>query len=198
MKNILYTILLIASIGTTIIGCDGTDAVNTTQSDVDIQSTDDNKFKTILKLAAEQGNGLAQFNLGLMYYQGKGTIQDYKEAFKWFQKSAEEGSSLGQRSLGKMYIEGNGIAKNYKKGIKWYKKSAEQGNSMSQGLLGMIYLAGDKVDQDLVLAHMYFNIATVKGNENFSEHRYFISKLMTSLQIEKAQKLAREWINSHQ
>jgi len=160
--------------------------------------TDFNQCISKCRSEAEKGDAKAAWLMGFCYETGKGTIQDYKEAFKWFQKSAEEGSSLGQRSLGKMYIEGNGIAKNYKKGIKWYKKSAEQGNSMSQGLLGMIYLAGDKVDQDLVLAHMYFNIATVKGNENFSEHRYFISKLMTSLQIEKAQKLAREWINSHQ
>ena len=31
-----------------------------------------------LRGAAEKGDAQAQYNIGLMYYQGKGVVQDYK------------------------------------------------------------------------------------------------------------------------
>ena len=34
--------------------------------------------------AAEQGNAVAQNNLGFMYDNGKGVAQDYKEAVNWW------------------------------------------------------------------------------------------------------------------
>ncbi|MCH8098520.1 MAG: sel1 repeat family protein [Proteobacteria bacterium] len=38
---------------------------------------------------AEQGDAEAQFNLGLMYYKGRGVPQDYAEAVKWYRLAAE-------------------------------------------------------------------------------------------------------------
>ena len=42
----------------------------------------------LLRPLAAKGDAVAQFNLGLMYENGKGVTQDYKEAAKWFQKAA--------------------------------------------------------------------------------------------------------------
>lgn len=39
---------------------------------------------------AEEGDAAAQNNLGLMYYQGRGTPQNYKQALNWFTKAAEQ------------------------------------------------------------------------------------------------------------
>jgi TPR repeat protein len=50
--------------------------------------------KTALKwytLAAEQGNALAQNNLGLMYYNGQGVLQDYVYAHMWWTIAAASG-----------------------------------------------------------------------------------------------------------
>jgi TPR repeat protein len=41
--------------------------------------------------AAEQGVETAQYNLGMMYDDGKGVPQDRTEAAKWHRKSAEQG-----------------------------------------------------------------------------------------------------------
>ena len=41
----------------------------------------------------------AQLNLGLMYAQGKGVPQDYKEAIKYFRLSAEQGNADAQMVL---------------------------------------------------------------------------------------------------
>ena len=40
---------------------------------------------------AEQGDVQAQFFLGTMYDDGKGVVQDYQQAVKWFTQAAEQG-----------------------------------------------------------------------------------------------------------
>ena len=52
---------------------------------------------------AEQGHAQAQFNLGLMYDNGKGVPQDYAEAVKWYRLAAEQGYAYAQFNLGVMY-----------------------------------------------------------------------------------------------
>ena len=50
-------------------------------------------YKTAYKLflpLAEQGYAPAQHNLGVMYDNGQGVPQDYKEAVRWYLKSAEK------------------------------------------------------------------------------------------------------------
>ena len=44
---------------------------------------------------AKQGNAASQFNLGLMYYLGKGAPKDYKQAEHWFRRAAEQGDVDG-------------------------------------------------------------------------------------------------------
>ena len=41
-----------------------------------------------LRLAAEQGNAAAQYNLGVMYNNGRGVPQDYVQAHKWLNLAA--------------------------------------------------------------------------------------------------------------
>ena len=38
---------------------------------------------TALRAKAEKGNGIAQYNLGLAYLEGRGTAADPIEAFVW-------------------------------------------------------------------------------------------------------------------
>ena len=44
-----------------------------------------------LRRAAEQGNAVAQHNLGLCYDYGTGVEKDGREAVKWYRKAAEQG-----------------------------------------------------------------------------------------------------------
>ena len=45
-----------------------------------------------LSLAADQGNPLAQCNLGLMYADGWGVPKDFVRALMWFNLSAAQGN----------------------------------------------------------------------------------------------------------
>lgn len=61
------------------------------------------------KKAVEVGHIWAQYNLGNMYYHGRGTRQNYKEAFRWYKKAAEQGNVFAINALGMLYYGGKGI-----------------------------------------------------------------------------------------
>jgi len=73
----------------------------------------------LLRPLAAQGNVDAQFNLGSMYYQGKGVTQDYQEAVKWYRLAAEQGDASGQNNLGVMYAQGKGVTQDYVRAHMW-------------------------------------------------------------------------------
>ncbi len=50
--------------------------------------------------AADQGNSNAQYNIGIMHYNGNGVPRDYTAAREWFLKSANQGNSISQFFLG--------------------------------------------------------------------------------------------------
>jgi hypothetical protein len=61
----------------------------------------------------------------------------------------------------------------------------------------VIYKQGKGVLQDYVMAHMFFNIASISGDKDAVEDRDIVTNLMTPSQLEKAQGLAREWMRTH-
>lgn len=77
---------------------------------------------------AEQGSAAAQFNLGLLYYDGKGVPQDYEQAASWFTRSAEQDYSKAQYNLGAMYAVGKGVKRDYIQAYKWLNVCAAKGD----------------------------------------------------------------------
>ena len=80
-----------------------------------------------VKESAEQGDAEAQFNLGIMYYTGEGTLTDKKQAFYWYKKSAEQGIAEAQFILGVMYDTGEGTLTDKKQAAFWIRKSYKNG-----------------------------------------------------------------------
>src|SRR6266852_388292 len=81
-------------------------------------------YATALKLfrqLADQGNPNAQFNIALMYKNGRGVPQDYAEAAKWFRLSADQGNASAQANLGNMYSKGSGVPQNDVAAWFWYR-----------------------------------------------------------------------------
>ena len=76
---------------------------------------------------AEQGIAKAQYNLGVMYEQGWGVLQDYAEAVKWYRLAAEQGNASAQSKLGSMYEFGNGVLQNNVMAHMWYNIAAANG-----------------------------------------------------------------------
>jgi len=76
---------------------------------------------------AEQGNVAAQYNLGVMYDNGRGVPQDYQEAVKWYRRAAEQGDVAAQSNLASMYYAGKGIPQDYVLAHMWANLAASQG-----------------------------------------------------------------------
>ena len=110
--------------------------------------------------AAERGMGDAQFNLGLMYSNGQGVVQDYEDTLYWWRQAAEQNVADAQNNLGMMYENGLGVPMDQAEAVRWYRKAAEQGKPYAQHNLGAMYANGRGIERDLVLAHMWFNLAT--------------------------------------
>ncbi len=73
------------------------------------------------KQAAAQGLAAAQNNLGVMYRNGQGVVQDYAEAVQWLKLAAAQGHAAAQYNLGNMYEKGQGVVQDYAEAVRWYK-----------------------------------------------------------------------------
>ncbi len=60
--------------------------------------------------------------------------------------------------------------------------------------LGLMYCTGRDVDYDLIEAHKWFNLASLRGNLEAKRYRSEISREMTRHEIATAQRRAREWL----
>ena len=94
----------------------------------DNQPTSEATTETLADLIekAEQGDAGAQSNLGVMYTNGQGVLQDDEEAVKWYKEAAEQGHAGAQSNLGVMYDKGLGVAQDYVQAHKWYNLAASQ------------------------------------------------------------------------
>jgi uncharacterized protein len=78
---------------------------------------------------AEQGVAAAQFNLGLLYYDGHGVPLDFAQAADWFTKAAEQDYAKAQYDLGAMYGIGKGVKRDYVQAYKWLNLCAAKGDT---------------------------------------------------------------------
>ena len=113
--------------------------------------------------SAKKGDKEAQFSLGLMYAERKGTPQDDKQAVHWYTKSAKQDDARAQNELGLMYNNGRGVPQDYKQAVHWYTKSAEQGFAAAQYNLGLMYDNGRGVPQDYEKAIDWYTKSAEQG-----------------------------------
>ena len=146
----------------------------------------DESFESI-KVEAEKGNAAAQFNLGIMYFRGQETSQDYKEAKKWFQRAAEQGLPEAQHNLGFMYYEGMGVSQNYSEALKWFKKAAKQNRPKAQHNIGVIYASGLGVPEDNIKAYAWLSLAYSNGYEKSKDTILILNKAMTATEMQQAE-----------
>ena len=144
-----------------------------------------------VRQAAEQGDAIAQFNLGNMYASGRGVLEDDAEAVRWYRLAAEQGHADAQFYLGVMYANGKGVLKDAAEAVRWFHLAAEQGDATAQFNLGNMYANGHGVLKDSVLAHMWSNIAGANGNEAARKQRDNLEDDMTRAEISRATELAR-------
>ena len=110
-------------------------------------------------LSAENGNAVAQYMIGNIYYFGglyepgvyepfdgrvtsfikfAGVEKNHIEAVKWFNLAADNGHAEAQFMLGECYYNGYGVKQDYKEAAKWYELAAKQGHALAKHALEQI------------------------------------------------------------
>ena len=118
-----------------------------------------------IRAQAEEGDAEAQFNLGILYEDGKGVSQDAAEAVRWYSLSADQGFREAQYLLGLMCDEGTGVAQDHSKAVEWWLKASEQGHPMAQCNLGGSYFDAIGVPEDCKEGLKWLQLSAEQGQE---------------------------------
>ena len=114
--------------------------------------------------AADQGEAVAQNQLGWMYAEGLGLPRDLGEAFRWHRRAADQGNTAAQTRLGWLYEQGNGVSASAVLAADWYRKAADQGFAQAQNNLARMYRDGRGVFKDSKQAVTLFQAAAAQGS----------------------------------
>ncbi|CAG8524903.1 4029_t:CDS:2 [Ambispora gerdemannii] len=126
---------------------------------------EDSAFKNY-KLAAEEGDTLAQAFLSLCYCydMGIGTAVDRVKAFEWYEKAAIGGSVAAQCNCGNCLLEGRGVQENVRNAYIWYRKSANGLYHKAEHMLGYCHEFGVGTLLDIHQAIIWGRRALKNGN----------------------------------
>lgn len=119
--------------------------------------------QALYRKAAEQGDPVSQYNLGLMLYKQKTGSNAPAETVKLWKASAAQGNVGALKDVGLMYLKGEVSGKpDVPKAIKYLEKAAEHGQGQALFLLGEIYEQGrnGKVDKDRAIK--YYKAAAIQ------------------------------------
>ena len=122
-------------------------------------------------IAAEQGDGVAQYSLGHFYSWGIIVQKDKDEGQKWIAKALESIRNASKRGdaeatyyLAIMYDSGTGMEeRDFKEAWKLYLKSAKAGYHEAQFHVGMAYYVGSPVFKEHDVAFKWFMKAAKQG-----------------------------------
>lgn len=92
----------------------------------------------LYRFAANRGEAIGQYKLGLLYYWGNGVPKDYLAAVDWLRKAAEQGNAEGQFNIGQLFVTGQGVPRDPEKAAKWLQLAAAQGHKKAQESLGRL------------------------------------------------------------
>ena len=126
-----------------------------------MQLTD--KSLALYRKAAEQGDPVSQYNLGLMLYKQKNGSKAPAETVKLWEASAGQGNVGALKDMGLLHLHGEVTGKpDVPQAIKYLEKAAEHGQGQALFLLGEIYELGrnGKVDKDRAIK--YYKAAAIQ------------------------------------
>ncbi len=123
----------------------------------------DLRYKEFL-VEAENGNGAAMYELGVMTERGRGTDKNIQNAIEWYEKAIQNDNSSALVRLGKIYLEGISIEKNYDKALGYLKKAENKNFYGAYYYLAVMYENGYGVKKNLALAKLNYDKAAKWGH----------------------------------
>ncbi|AYC99478.1 tetratricopeptide repeat protein [Neorhizobium sp. NCHU2750] len=125
---------------------------------------DDKAEISYYQKAADNGNVLAAYNLGVAYRDGLGTTANVKTALDWFEKAAAAGDDTAAFNIGSIYDEGKLVPADDQTAIAWYDLAAQRGNVDAMINLAIMYETGEGITANMQKAADLYRQAAEKGD----------------------------------
>lgn len=115
----------------------------------------------VLQKSADQGNALAQAQVGAIYYLGKGVMQDPATAARWLKKAADQGLVEAAVMMGALSDIGLGVPASASDARAWYQKAVALGSEPAKGVLSY-YTDVERAMKAMGIAKQYANLVLRK------------------------------------
>jgi TPR repeat protein len=124
---------------------------------------------------AEAGDPKAQFNLGVLYDEGKGVVRSRAMTIAWWEKAAAQRMPLALHNLAHLYLGGgDGASPDYDKAREYLELATKLGLPRSQYTLGKMYEYGLGSPRDDAKAAELYKMAAERG---FDRAQYNLGKM---------------------
>lgn len=118
---------------------------------------------TSLRMAAQQGDPSAQFEVAARFAEGKGIKQDFPLAITWYTRASQKGFIPAQYRLATLYERGLGTSADITRAKVWYRRAADQGNIKSMHNLAVLAAGPQQAEPDYPTAARWFTEAAERG-----------------------------------
>lgn len=122
--------------------------------------------RKIWEKMAEDGDGQAMNNLGVLYDQGQGVEPDAGRAVHWFAQAANAGNPSGMSNYGRMLEQGRGVPANPSEAARWFDQAARKGQAEAQYNLGLLYENGRGVGKNEAAAAAWYSRAASQNQRD--------------------------------
>jgi len=113
--------------------------------------------------AAEEGDPNAQFELGVLYMQGRQVPQDHQEGLRWFNEAAKQNHSSAKIYLQLWENNLDEKALTDTIGVTWLREAARSLDAEVLYRLGFLYESGRGVEQNPGEAKKWYQLAAAQG-----------------------------------
>jgi TPR repeat protein len=114
--------------------------------------------------AARRGNTDAEVNLGLFYFYGWGTPQNFGTGLYWLKSAADHGNSRASTNLGLIYWQGWGVRRDYAEALRYFRKAADLGDTGAMVDLGYMNDYGIGTPPDHSAAAEWYRRGAERGD----------------------------------
>ncbi|MBP5161051.1 MAG: sel1 repeat family protein [Alphaproteobacteria bacterium] len=129
---------------------------------------------TEFQTAAEAGDNIALYYLGLMHQKGQGVPQNKMRAAQFFLDSYNAGNTLAATKLAVMLLNNDGVEKDTRTALELLRSAGRAGEKEALYTLGELYAQGDPVEQNYVYAAGFYKLSALQG---FAPAQYKLATL---------------------
>jgi hypothetical protein len=148
-----------------------------------------------LDLESHDGSPLAQYRLAMQFFsqfEHTGDPADVRKAHSLLLKSAAQEHPQAQAELGESYLNGRGVVQDFPRAAEWFEKAAYNGVASAMYELGKMARAGWGMEQSLLEAYVWLNLASARGYSRARDTRSQLLGQLSSEELMEAQRRSRE------